>query len=59
MITLNIILGMVLNFIGVYLGICEEEEMEKAKTAIPWYHRLFRTRPRRRGPEVEDDKKMN
>jgi len=58
LITLNIILGMVLSFIGVYLGNCEELELEKAKTSIPWYHRLFRTKPRDRNIEDEDDKKL-
>lgn len=42
LLVLNIILGMVLNFIGTYLSQTEELELEKEQKRIPLWNRVFR-----------------
>lgn len=60
LLVLNIILGMVLNFIGTYLNQTEELELEKEKTRIPLWNRIFRI-PKKEEFKVEtgpEDKRV-
>lgn len=47
LIVLNIILGTILGFITTYLGITEEEEMEKQKTKVGLWNRIFNLKANR------------
>jgi hypothetical protein len=56
---LNIILGMVLNFIGTYLNQTEELELEKDKTKVPLWNKVFRIPQKKFELELSPDEKQN
>jgi predicted membrane protein len=56
---LNIILGMVLNFIGTYLHQTEELELEKEKTKVPLWKKVFRIPQKKFELESGPDEKQN